>query len=71
MTNCTGPLPIRGSIPVLTQRRAALQGCSLARIHYLIEMGLLDIPILYLSRHIIDNKAHYYSGLKQITECQT
>ncbi len=39
-------------------------------ILYLIEMGLLDIPILYLSRHIIDNKGAYYAGLKQVTENQ-
>lgn len=39
-------------------------------ILYLIEMGLLDIPILYLSRHIIDHKGAYYAGLKQITEKQ-
>ena len=39
-------------------------------ILYLIETGLLDIPVLYLSRHIIDNKGAYYAGLKQITEDQ-
>lgn len=37
---------------------------------YLIEAGLLDIPVLYLSRYIIDRKAAYYEGLKQITENQ-
>lgn len=37
-------------------------------ILYLIETGLLDIPVLYLSRHIIDNKSAYYTGLKQITK---
>jgi len=36
-------------------------------ILYLIEAGLLDIPVLYLSRHIIDHKSAYYTGLKQIT----
>jgi len=36
-------------------------------ILYLIEKGLLDLPILYLSRHIIDHKSDYYSGLRQIT----
>jgi Fic family protein len=35
---------------------------------YLIEQGLLDIPVLYLSRHILRNKAGYYSGLQSITE---
>jgi len=37
-------------------------------ILYLIEAGLLDIPILYLSRHIINNKSSYYSGLRRVTE---
>lgn len=36
-------------------------------ILYLIEMGLLDIPVLYLSRHIIDNKGAYYTGLRRVT----
>lgn len=31
---------------------------------------MLDIPVLYLSRYIIDHKAAYYAGLKQITENQ-
>ena len=35
---------------------------------YLVEQGLLDIPVLYLSRHILRNKAEYYSGLQSITE---
>lgn len=35
---------------------------------YLVEQGLLDIPVLYLSRHILRNKADYYSGLQAITE---
>lgn len=39
-------------------------------ILYLIEAGLLDIPVLYLSRHIIDHKGAYYVGLKQVTENQ-
>ena len=37
-------------------------------ILYLIETGLLDIPVLYLSRHIIDHKGDYYAGLKRVTE---
>jgi len=37
-------------------------------ILYLIESGLLDIPILYLSRHIIDHKKDYYAGLRKVTE---
>ncbi len=35
---------------------------------FLVEQGLLDIPVLYLSRHILRNKADYYSGLQSITE---
>ena len=35
---------------------------------YLVEQGLLDIPVLYLSRHILRNKAAYYSGLQSVTE---
>ena len=30
--------------------------------------GLLDVPILYLSRYIIDNKGAYYRGLSGVTE---
>lgn len=37
-------------------------------ILYLIEEGLLDIPILYLSRYIIENKNAYYLGLRKVTE---
>lgn len=36
-------------------------------ILYLIEAGLLDIPVLYLSRHIIDHKSDYYAGLRRVT----
>ncbi|MCJ7539960.1 MAG: Fic family protein [Desulfobacterales bacterium] len=35
---------------------------------YLIEQGLLNIPILYLSRYIIENKKDYYAGLRCVTE---
>ncbi len=35
---------------------------------YLVEQGLLDIPVLYLSRHILRNRADYYNGLQSITE---
>lgn len=35
---------------------------------YLILQGLLDSPILYLSRYIIDNKQQYYTLLRQVTE---
>ncbi|MEO6278415.1 protein adenylyltransferase Fic [Roseateles sp.] len=34
---------------------------------YLVEQGLLDIPVLYLSRHILRNKSAYYSGLQAVT----
>lgn len=34
---------------------------------YLIEQGLLDTPILYLSGYIIQNKSHYYEKLLKIT----
>jgi Fic family protein len=37
-------------------------------ILFLVEQGLLDIPILYLSRYIIENKKTYYSGLRGVTE---
>lgn len=40
----------------------------IVNILYLIEAGLLDIPVLYLSRHIIDYKNDYYTGLRQVTE---
>ena len=40
----------------------------IVNILYLIEAGLLDIPVLYLSRHIIDHKNDYYTGLRQVTE---
>lgn len=37
---------------------------------YLIDCGLLGIPVLYLSRYIIQNKAAYYEGLRRVTEEQ-
>ena len=37
-------------------------------ILFLLDRGLLDIPVLYLSRYIIKNKNAYYSGLRGITE---
>ena len=36
-------------------------------ILFLVEQGLLDSPILYLSRHIIQNKAQYYQLLNDVT----
>ena len=34
---------------------------------FLVEMGLIDIPVLYLSRYIIRNKQDYYRLLLQVT----
>lgn len=39
-------------------------------ILYLVEKGLLDAPILYLSKYIIENKNHYYEKLRAVTEQQ-
>ena len=37
---------------------------------FLIQEDLLTLPILYLSRHIIKNKAEYYRLLRDITRSQ-
>ncbi len=37
---------------------------------FLVDKGLLDIPVLFLSRYIIANKAGYYEGLRGVTERQ-
>lgn len=34
---------------------------------FLVDQGLLEIPVLYLSRYIVRNKADYYSGLLSVT----
>lgn len=34
---------------------------------YLVDQGLLEIPVLYLSRHIIQNKRRYYELLLAVT----
>ncbi|HSI56614.1 MAG TPA: Fic family protein [Ideonella sp.] len=34
---------------------------------YLVEQELLDIPVLYLSRHILRRRVEYYSGLQSVT----
>ena len=39
-------------------------------ILFLLEQGLLDTPILYLSRHVIQNKADYYRLLLDVTRKQ-
>jgi Fic family protein len=35
---------------------------------YIVEKGLLDTPILYLSKYIIENKNDYYKNLRNVTE---
>jgi len=37
-------------------------------ILYLIQQGLLDLPVLYLSKAIIERKNDYYRLLRQVTE---
>ena len=37
-------------------------------ILFLVERGLLDIPVLYLSRYILEQKTGYYRGLRAVTE---
>jgi len=37
-------------------------------ILYLVKQGLLDLPVLYLSKHIIDEKPKYYRLLREVTE---
>ncbi len=37
---------------------------------FLVDKGLLDIPVLFLSRYIMANKAGYYEGLRGVTERQ-
>jgi len=37
-------------------------------IHYLTSKGLLDYPILFLSRYILDNKNDYYSCLQGVSQ---
>ncbi len=39
-------------------------------ILFLVQLGLLDSPILYLSRYVIQNKADYYRLLKNVTHEQ-
>lgn len=40
----------------------------IVNILYLVQQGLLDIPILYLSRYITQNKADYYTVLQNVRE---
>lgn len=37
-------------------------------ILYLLQEGLLETPVLFLSRYIIDHKTPYYKGLQNVTE---
>jgi len=37
-------------------------------ILYLLQQKLLDLPVIYLSRHIIENKNDYYLLLRTVTE---
>ncbi|GAB3772150.1 Fic family protein [Spirosoma horti] len=37
-------------------------------IHYLTHKGLLDYPILYLSRYIVEHKEDYYSALAGVSQ---
>ena len=37
---------------------------------YLVQEGLLDLPVLYLSQFILKHKAKYYAGLRGVTEEQ-
>lgn len=40
----------------------------LLNVLYLVKEGLLDIPVLYLSRHIVQTKAEYYSLLQAVRD---
>ena len=40
-------------------------------ILYLVAQGLMDLPVLYLSRYIIHNKAAYYSSLQAVRDEQS
>lgn len=40
-------------------------------ILYLVQQGLLDLPVLYLSRYVIKNKAMYYELLQKVRDENT
>jgi len=40
----------------------------IVNVLYLVQKGLLDIPVLYLSRHIVRNKPDYYRLLQAVRE---
>jgi len=35
---------------------------------YLVQQGLLDLPVLYLSAYILNHRSVYYAGLRGVTE---
>ena len=37
-------------------------------ILFLVEQGLLDTPVLFLSHYILKTKSQYYAGLREVTE---
>jgi len=37
-------------------------------IHYLVQSGLLDLPVLYLSKYILQHKEDYYANLAGVTQ---
>jgi Fic family protein len=37
-------------------------------ILYLVDQGLLEFPVLYHSRYIIENKGAYYHSLRDVTD---
>lgn len=40
----------------------------IATVLYLVKAGLLDIPVLYLSRHIVRTKSEYYDRLQAVRD---
>ena len=40
----------------------------ICNIHYLTNKGLLDLPILFLSKYILEHKNDYYSGLQGVSQ---
>lgn len=40
----------------------------IVNVLYLVKEGLLDIPVLYLSRHVVRTKAEYYRRLQAVRE---
>ena len=40
----------------------------IVNVLYLVKQGLLDIPVLYMSRHIVRTKSEYYRLLQEVRE---